>query len=130
VEQVKIHSGTRVKLKRVAEGALPVDFLGRLHDHAQKDERILAIFIFLVQPEAQPEQPSMAVAIKTGVFEKADDVFLRLVDEIQPLLPEDMALNMYRYGASELLTKYCASSVEPVFLRSASWLDKQRKRLA
>lgn len=129
MDEVKIHSGTRVKLKHIEEIVLPQDFILRLKEYAHKDERILAVFFFALQPESQPEQPSMAIAIKSGLFSKGDEVFLQVVDEIQLLLPEDLSLNLYRFGASEFLAKYCLKDLEPVYLRSAGWLDKQKKKL-
>ncbi len=129
MDEVRIHSGSRIKLKRVEEGALPQDFLERLREYAHKEERIEAIFMFALQSEGREDQLSMAVAVKTGLFAKPEEVFLQIVDEVQMLLPEELPMNLYRFGASEFLARYCASNLEPVFLRSASWLDKQRKKL-
>jgi len=130
VEEVKIHSGSRVKLKRIDEGGLPHEFLDRLRDYAHKEERIEAVFAFALQSEGREEQVSLAVAIRAKIFGKPDEDFLQVVDEIQMLLPEDLAINLYRFGASDLLARYCAHHVEPLYLRSAAWLEKQRKKLS
>jgi len=129
VEEIKIHSGSRIKLKRIDEGHLPPDFITRLKEYAHKEERIQAIYVFALQPEAQPEQASMALAIKSGLFAKKDESFLHVVDEIQLMLPEDLPINLYRFGASEFLARYCLKSLEPVYLRSTAWQEKQRKKL-
>jgi hypothetical protein len=128
VEEVKIRSGTRVKLKHVDEDVLPQSFVIKAKEYAHKDERILAVYFFAIQVGDQDEQPSMAVAIKAGMFKKQDEVFLQVVDEIQMILPEDLSINLYRFGAAELLTKYCVENLEPIYLRSQAWLDKQRKK--
>jgi hypothetical protein len=130
VEEVKIHSGSRIKLKKVDESALPQDFLARLRDYAAGDETVEAIFMFALQSEGREEQVSMAVAMKGGLFSKQDESFLQVVDVIQVLLPEELPMNLYRFGASEFLARYCAHNVEPLFLRNPTWLDKQRKKLA
>ncbi len=130
MDEVRIHSGTRVKFKHINESVLPQDFVLRLKELALKGSRVEALFLFAVEPEGQPEQPSLAVAIKTGLFstKRSEEGFLQIVDEIQLMLPSDLPLNLYRFGASEVLTRYCLRSLEPVFLRSAAWLDKQMKR--
>ncbi len=128
MEEVKIHSGTRVKLKRVDEDVLPTEFVSRLKDLAHKDERILALYFFAIQAEEQAEQPSMAIALKAPLFGSSDESFLHVVEEIQMLLPEDLAINLYRFGTSDFLARHCVENLEPVYLRSTSWLDKQRKK--
>jgi hypothetical protein len=40
-----------------------------------------------------------------------------------------MPINLYRFGASEFLAKYCLDNLEPIFVRTPNWLDKQRKKL-
>jgi hypothetical protein len=130
VEEVKIHSGSRIKLKRIDESTIPGEFLARLREFAANDERIEAVFLFALQPESQDLQVSMAIAVKGGMFAKPDETFLQLVDVIQVILPEDLPMNLYRYGASEFLSRYCAHSLEPAFLRNPAWLEKQRKKLA
>lgn len=129
MEQVKLHTGTRVKLKQYDEHELPAAFLGRLREFAHHDTRIQAVYVFAVQPDEQEPQPSMAIALKTGLFDRRDESFLQIVDEIQLMLPANLPLNLYRFGASDLLARYCVESVEPVYVRSTAWLDKQRKRL-
>ena len=129
MEEVRIHSGSRVKLKRIDEGGLPREFLERLKEYAHKEERIEAVFTFALQSEGREEQVSLAVAMKSKLFGNPDEDFLQVVDEIQMLLPEDLAVNLYRFGASDLLARYCAHQLEPLYLRSAAWLDKQRKKL-
>ena len=128
MDEVKYRSGSRIKLHRLAEGCIPEDFISRLQEYAHKEERIQAIYFFALQPEGQDEQPSMAVAIKTGLFSKTEEAFLQIVDEVQIMLPEDLSLNLYRFGASDFLARYCLKNLEPIYLRSASWLDKQSKK--
>lgn len=130
MEEVKLHTGTRIKLKQYDERQLPAGFLARLREFAHQDTRIQAVYVFAVQPDDQPPQPSMAIALKSGLFDRRDEGFLQIVDEIQLMLPDELSLNLYRFGASDLLARYCVDSVEPVYLRSAAWVDKQRKRLA
>ena len=129
MDEVKYRSGSRIKLHRLDENVVPADFIARLREYAHKEERVQAIYLFALRPEGQEEQPSLAVAIKTGLFSKTDEAFLQVVDEIQLMLPEELSLNLYRFGASEFLARYCAHHLEPVYLRSAAWLDKQRKKL-
>jgi hypothetical protein len=128
VEEVKIHSGTRVKLKHISEDALPLDFVRKIKEFSHNDNRIQAVFVFAIEPEDQSEQPSMALAIKSSLFAKTDESFLQIVDEIQMLLPDDLAINLYRFGASDFLARYCVSKLDPIYLRTAAWLDKQRKK--
>lgn len=130
MEEVKIHSGTRIKLKHVDESELASEFVVRLKEYAEDDARIVAVFFFSVQPEDQHEQPSLAVAIKKSLFGSIEESFLEVVDEIQQLLPDDLPLNLYRFGASEFLAAYCVRDLEPLYVRSPGWLRKQRKRLA
>ena len=128
MDEVKIHSGTRIRLKKIQEDSLPPGFVERLREYAHKEERILAVFVFAVQAEDQDEQPSMAVAVKSGLFDKKDEGFLQIVSEIQFMLPEDFAVNLYRFGTPEVLATYCVKNVEPLYLRSATWLEKQKKK--
>lgn len=128
VDEVKIHSGTRIKLKHFDEEYLPAEFLNKLQEYAHKEERIQAVYFFAVQPEGQPEQPSMAVAVKSGLFSKGEESFLQVVDEIQLMLPDHLALNLYRFGASDFLASYCLDSLEPLYLRSAAWAQKQKRK--
>ena len=130
MNESKIHSGTRIKLKRMPEEHLPASFLSRVREFAHADERILAVFAFLLQPEDAEPQPCLSIAVKSGLFSGKDDGFLQIVDEVQLFLPDDFPVKIYRYGESDTLTAYCASRVEPVYLRSAAWLQKQRKKHA
>ena len=128
MEEVKIHTGTRVKLKRVDESLLPQKFLAELRDFVHADDRVLAVFMFALETEDSDEQNCMALAVKSGLFSARNEDFLEIVQEIQLLLPEDMGVNLYRYGSSEMLAQYCATKVEPVYLRSTDWLEKQRRK--
>jgi len=128
VDKVKIHSGTRVKLKRIADEAFPGQFLEQLREFAHREEEIEAIYLFAIQSEDQPESPAMAIALRDRWLRKQDEEFLRLVDEVQLLLPEDLSLNVYRFGAAELIASFCLESVDPAYLRSADWAAKQRKK--
>jgi translation elongation factor EF-G len=128
VEEVKIHSGTRVKLKHIDEEVLPQDFLLKLKEYAHKEERIQAIYLFAVEPEAKAEQPSMVIALKTGFFSKEDESFLEVVEEVRMMLPGELSLNLYLFGASDTIARYCVDSLEPVYLRATAWLEKQRKK--
>ena len=128
--ETRIHTGTRVKLKTVDEDALPEVFVTRLRELAHGDQRIEAIFFFAIQAEGQEEQLSLAVALKKRVFSPKTEEFLQIVDEIQMLLPEDLAINLYRHGTSDLLAQYCVHKVEPLYLRSAAWLAKQQSKIA
>ncbi len=126
--EVKIHTGTRVKLKGIEETSLPESFLTHVREFAHKDRRIEAVFLFAIQLEDQPEQTSMAIALKKTFLAPKNEEFLQIVDEIQLLLPDDLAINLYRFGTSDFLAGYCAHSVEPIYLRSASWLKKQQSK--
>lgn len=128
MDEVKIHSGTRVRLKRIDLETLPDTFTSRIREYAHADERVHAIWALAIEPAGQPEQSSLVVAVKSGLFQREDAQFLALVDEIQMLLPEDLAFNIYRFGASPMLAAYCAQQVEPLYLRSQAWLDKQRRK--
>jgi hypothetical protein len=126
--ETRIHSGTRVKLKSIAEGSLPTSFVSRLREFAHADPRIEALFLFAIQPEEREEQICLAVALKKTLFAPRSEEFLQIVDEIQMLLPEDLGINLYRFGTSDLLASYCAHSVEPTYLRNAAWLRKQQSK--
>jgi len=128
VDEVKIHSGTRVKMKKLDEDTLPPDFLTRLREFAHKQESVEAVFLFALQPEDQEEQICLALGVRKSLFGKRDEEFLRLVDEIQLLLPGDLSLNLYRFGASELLARFCLESLEPAYLSGPSWRNKQVKK--
>lgn len=127
MDQTKIHTGTRIKLKKIDESALPEDFLSQVREYAHGEASIQAVFLFALQQESGNPQPSMVIAIKRGFFSKGNEEFLAIVDEIQLLLPDDLSLNLYRFESSDLVARYCAHSVEPLYVRSAAWLEKQRR---
>jgi hypothetical protein len=128
MDETKIHSGTRIKLKKLPETALPQDFLTPLREFAHGKTVIQAVFLFSLQKENQNPQACMAIALKSGFFSSGNEEFLNIVDEVQLLLPEDLSLNLYRFETSDMLASYCAHSVEPLYLRSSAWLEKQRKK--
>ena len=129
MEEVKIHSGTRVKLKQVDETSLPREFIDRLTRFADDDERVQAVWFLAIQAETEAEQPSLVLAVKVGsLLSKKEDVFLQVVDRLQTMLPDDLSVNIYRFGASDLLARYCLESLKPLYLRDPAWLEKQRKR--
>ncbi len=130
MDQTKIHTGTRIKLKKIDETALPEDFLARIREFAHGGSTVQAVFLFSLQQESEVLQPSMVIAIKSGFFSKGNEEFLNIVDEIQLMLPEDLSLNLYRFEASDVVARYCATSVEPLYLRDSTWLEKQRKKYA
>ncbi len=128
MDETKIHTGTRIKLKKIEESAVPEAFSARIRDFAHGEAAILAVFFFSLQQEDQSPQPSMVIAVKSGLFSSGNEKFLNIVDEIQLMLPEDLSLNLYRFEASEIVARYCANSVEPLYLRNTHWLEKQRKK--
>ncbi len=128
-DNATIHSGSRVKLKHVDESALPADFLARLREMAHHDERFEAVYLCAVEVEDRAEQMCLVIAVRSGLLGKADDRFLEVVDELRLLLPPGLGFNIYRFGASPVLAKYCVESLEPLHLRSAVWLERERKRL-
>ena len=129
MDEVKIHSGTQIKLKRVAEEAIPHAFLERLQEVAHREEIVQAVYLFAIEIPGREEQISLALALKTGLFRKTDEEFMRLVDEIQLILPEDLPVNLYRLDSSPPVARYCLEHLEPVYLRSAAWREKQLKKL-
>ncbi|MCP4896725.1 MAG: enhanced serine sensitivity protein SseB [bacterium] len=128
MEQVKIRSGTRVKFKHIHEDGLPPDFLSKLREFSHKNTKIQAVYLFSIQADEQQEQMSMAIAVKKPVLGRGEDDFLRVVDEIQLMLPSDLAVNLYRFGESEALTRYCLKNLEPIYLRSTAWQERQQKK--
>lgn len=128
MEQVKIRSGTRVKLKHIQEDDLPSDFTAKVREFSHKNEKIQAVYIFVIQADEQPDQVSLAIAVKKPVLGRGDDDFLRIVDEFQLMLPADLPVNIYRFGESVTLAQYCLDSLEPLYLRSTAWRDRQRKK--
>ncbi len=128
MDEVRIHSGTHVKLRQFGPGEIPEDFLRRLQEFAHGERQIEAIYLFGLQPEHDEEHVALVLALKGGLFANKSEEFLRLVDEIQMLLPPDLPVNVYRFGASELVSGFCLQTVEPVYLRSADWVERQRKK--
>ena len=128
MDEVKIHSGTRVKLKRAADDVLPASFADSLRQSSHADERVQAVFVFSLQVEDGGDHTCLAIALRTGLFSKDDEAFLDVVEHIQSVLPDDLSLNLYRFGASDFLASYCVEHLEPLYLRSAAWLEKQRRK--
>lgn len=128
MEEVSIKSGSQIKLKRVDDSDLPVELVTSLQELAHREESVEAIYLFAIQPHQEDEQISVAVAIKHGLFRKPDEEFLRLVGEIQILLPEDFPVNLYRLESSPPVARYCLENVEPIYLRSTTWRDKMLKK--
>ncbi len=128
MDETRIHTGTRIKLKKLDEGSIPEQFLTRLREYAHGEPAILAVFIFALQRDDDEPQPAMVIAIKSGLFSKGNETFLNIVDELQLMLPDDLSFNLYRFDTSDVLAAYCVHSVEPAYLRTAAWLEKQRKR--
>ncbi len=128
MDETKIHTGTRIKLKKIDQNVLTGDFSARLREFAHGEKTIQGVFLFSIQQDEENAQPSMAIAIKSGFFSSGNNEFLNIVDEIQLMLPEDLAIKLYRFEASDVVARYCANSVEPLYLRSNTWLEKQRKK--
>ena len=129
MEEVKIHSGTRVKLKKVNESDLDQTFISKLQEYALHDRRVEAIYLFAVQSEGSEKQLSMAIAISVGLFKKIDEEFLSIVNELQMMLPPDLSVNLYRLLGTPLIDRYCLEELDPLYLKSTAWRDKQIKRL-
>ncbi len=130
VDEVKLHTGTRVRLSTLETDDLPVDFAERVRRFAATDEDVEAVFVFRLQADDREPQPSVAIAIRGAWLGRPDEAFLGVVERLQQHLPEDASLNLYRFGASELLARFCLERVEPLFLRNPSWLDRQRRKYA
>ena len=128
VEETKIHSGTRVKLKHIHESHLQQDFLERLREFAHRQEEIEAVYLFAIEAEGEDEHPAMAIALRERWLSKKGEEFLRLVDEVQLLLPADFAVNVYRFDASDVIARYCLDNLQPLYLRSDSWAKRQQKK--
>ena len=128
VDEVRIHSGTHVKLRQLGTGEVPENFLDRLREFAHGERQVEAIYVFGLQPEYHEEHVALVLALKGGLFSDKSEEFLRIVDEIQMLLPPDLSINVYRFGASELISGYCLQTVDPVYLRSADWVERQRRK--
>jgi len=126
--EVKIRSGTRIKLKKVDEDGIDREFMIQLKETAQQHEMVEAIFLFSMQKDDGPENICLSIAMKKKIFGDSNEEFLAFVDEIQIILPEDLPLNIYRFSSSEFLASFCAHKVEPCHLRSRTWLSKQQKK--
>ena len=129
MDETRIRSGTRVKLRRVDTTGLPTTFLDGLRNLAEGDGRIVAIFLFAVEPEGQDSQLSLALALKSRPLGRKDEDFLHLVENISAILPEDLGVNLYRYGSTEQLASFCAHSLDPLYVADETWLVRQRARL-
>lgn len=130
MDEVRLHTGTRVRLSLLAADDLPGDFAERLRRFAAAEEGVEAVFAFRLQAEDREPQPSLAIAIRSAWLGRPDEAFIEIVERLQDHLPEDASLNLYRFGASDLLARYCVERIEPLFLRSPAWLDRQRRRYA
>ena len=128
MDEVKIRSGTRVKLRKVDEGELPDDFVSRLKELAHRFETVQAVYAFGLDTD-KGSQLALALGIKTGFFGKTEDEFLRVVDEVQLLLPPELEVNVYRLAATPLVGRYCLAELEAIYLRSSAWRDKLLKKL-
>ena len=124
---MRIHTGTRVRLSPLEDGDLPTGFAVELRRFAASDERIEAVFGFRLRTEDREPQPSLAIAIRSAWLRRQDEAFIGVVEQLQGELPEDASLNLYRFGASDLLARYCLERLEPLYVRNASWLARQRR---
>ena len=129
MEKVTIHSGTQIRLKRVREETVPKPFLDRLRAFAHREESIQALYLFALEIPGRGEQISIALGLGKSLFRRRDDEFMRLVSEIQLMLPEDFPVNLYRLEASPQVGRYCLANLEPVYLRSAAWRDRMLRKL-
>ncbi len=128
MSEVKIHSGSRVKLKKVDELALDQEFLNQLRELSHRTQQVEAVFLFAMQREEGAESFCLMIAIKKKIFGDGNEEFLQFVEEIQMILPEDLPVNIYRFGTSDFLSSFCAHKIEPIHLRTRSWLDRQKKK--
>jgi len=130
VDEIKLHTGTRVRLSVLESDDLPAGFTDRLQRFAAADDHVEAIFGFRLQADDREAQPSLAIAIRAAWLGRPDEAFIGVVERLQHHLPEDASLNLYRFGASDFLARYCVERIEPLFLRNPSWLDRQRRKYA
>jgi hypothetical protein len=128
MDEVKIRSGTRVRLSRLEDGDLSDRFAAALQRYAASDERIEAVFGFRLQADDREPQPSLAIAIRGGWRQRKDETFINVVEQLQHEVPEDASLNLYRFGASQLLASFCLEHLDPLYVRSAGWLERQRRK--
>jgi len=129
-EEIRIHSGTQIKLRRLEVEEIPSDFLQRLMELAHRQRQVEAVYLFGMQPKDDQERIALVLALRGGIFSNKSEDFLRLVEEIQTFLPADLSINVYRFGSSQLIAGYCLQTLEPVYLRSADWVKKQLRRFA
>ena len=130
VEEGQIHTGTQVKLKRLEHDQIPAGFLKHLQDLGHRERQVEAIYVFGIQPQGEEERMALVLALRSGLFSNKSEEFLRIVEEIQIFLPPDLPVNVYRFGSSHLVAAFCLQTLEPVYLSSAEWVRKQRKRFA
>ena len=130
MDEVRIHTGTQIKLKRVEEETVPQQFLERLRELAHREEAVQAVYLFAIEIPGKGEQVCLALGFGKSLFRRKDDEFMRVVEEIQLLLPEDLPVNLYRHESSVPVARYCLSEVEPVYLRSAAWRDKMLRKVS
>lgn len=128
VDEIRIHSGTQVRLRGLRDDELPASFLQNLQELARRERQVEAVYLFGMQPEDEEERVAMVLALRGGIFSNKSEEFLRLVNTIGQLLPSDLSINVYRFGASQLIAGYCLQTLDPVFLRSPNWVEKQRRR--
>lgn len=128
MEEVKIRSGTRIRLKPVDESEFPDEFLTKVRELAHRNESVQALYLFEIVTDSGVQR-SMAVGVKTSLFKKAAEEFLRIVDEIQMILPPELPLNLYRLAATPVVARFCLDELEPIYLRSAAWKKKLQKKI-
>jgi len=97
VDEIRIHSGTEVKLRRLETDEVPGTFLERVTELAERHRQVEAIYIFGLQPENDEERIALVLALRGGLFSNKPEDFLRLVDEIQVFLPPELSINVYRF---------------------------------
>jgi len=130
MDEIRIHSGTQVKLRRLEDGEVPGAFLRELEDLASRERQIEAVYLFGMQPENEEERLALVLALRGGIFSNKSEEFLRLVHEVEAILPSELSINLYRFGSSQLIAGYCLQTLDPVFLRSPDWVEKQARRFA
>ena len=130
VDEIRIHSGTQIRLRRLEPDEVPGTFLRQLEELARRQRQVEAIYVFGMQPEDDEERIALVLALRGGMFSNRSEEFLRLVDEIEGFLPDDLSINVYRFGSSQLIAGYCLQTLDPVYLRSPDWVERQARRFA
>ena len=130
MDEVRIHTGTQIKLKRVDEATVPGEFLERLRELAHREDTVQAVYLFAIEIPGRGEQLSLGLGLSKRLFRRKDEDFMRIVNEIQLILPEDMPVNLYRLESSVPVARYCLGELEPVYLKSASWREKMVRQLS